>query len=245
MKKILIPIFGLCLSALSMTIASCNGSTKENTNSADSTIVQDTIQEELEEVADTFTSTDLTMFELRGNVKEMTMKDNKGVKVKVQFSKEGEATILKYYGTDCKVKRNGKGQITSIGTIVGEDSEDFYFTFKYNADGNIVEEHEVHPSWYTDYVSSFKGFNADNLPTKTSSAGGEGGQMDYDECSLSYPEKDSFGNWTTRKNKGKSWTTSLDVNENGDEIEISSPVERYSTTTTRVITYFSKEELNK
>lgn len=242
MKKILIPIFCLCLSALSMTISSCKGSVKENTNSADS-IAEDTVQKEAEEMPDTFTSADLTMFELKGHVKEMTMKDDKGVKIKVQFSKEGEATILEYYGTDCKVKRNGKGQITSIGTVVGEESEKFYYVLKYNADGAIAEEHEIHPSWYTDYACKFSNFNEDNLPEKSSMSGGEGGQTEYDECLYKYMEKDSYGNWTTRKNRGRSWTTELETDQDGNEMEVSSPAERYSTTTTRIISYYSKEEL--
>jgi len=242
MKKILIPIFCLCLSALSTTISSCKGTAKENTNPADS-IAESSVQKEAEEKPDSFTSADLKMFELKGHVKEMTMKDDKGVKIKVQFSKEGEATILAYYGTDCKVQRNGQGQITSIGTIVGDDSDKFYFTFKYDAAGVIAEEHEIHPSWYTDYACKFSNFNEDNLPEKSSTSGGEGGQMNYDECLFKYMEKDSYGNWTKRKNRGRSWTTELETDQDGNEMEISSPAEKYSTTTTRAISYYSKEDL--
>lgn len=223
-------------------LAACGGTGNNNGAEAvvDSVAVEEAVPVDTFDVEafNSFSTPDLKSFWLHGHVSKLVEKDGKFTNV-VEFSTAGQATVKSYYGTDCRVKRNKKGQITSIGTVLTMEQEGSFYSFTYNADGYPRTINEEHPSWFTVYSTKYSGADEHGWPLKSSMVGGEGGVADCCDLNLSYPDVDEVGNWTTSQQRGKSY--SIYETEYGPE---TSDVKQIKTKVTRTITYYTCEEVN-
>ena len=232
-------LFTLIVAVISLFACNKNQADKNVIQMQNDSLAVDTMQAEYVDVKElnNFKSSDLTLFGLHGHVKKVIEKTGNFTNV-IEFSTDGTANIKSFYGTDCNVKRDANGRITSIGTVLTQEQEGFYYELKYNANGTLSAENEVHPSWFCVYETKYLGYNANGWPVKSKMFGGEGGQGEYCDLILSYPETDEVGNWTVRTERGEEYVT----DETGEDnvVTYSEKVNRKST---RTIEYYTQEEL--
>ena len=218
-------------------LAGCNSSSSKQETQTDSIAAPvDTFDVQ---AFNSFTTSDLNTFELKGHVKKVVETTGKEEKVVIVFSKEGEAKVVKFLESDGVIGRDKNNRISTIGTIIDESKEGSYYRFEYNKDGYVTALDQVIPNYFMTYRTENKKLNENGWPTEYFSQGGEGDFMNRTTESVTYPEIDAVGNWTSKHSVGESKTTEIDIEGN----ETVTERRKIDETTTRNITYYTREEL--
>lgn len=251
------------LSAMAVTaallgIVSCGNKNKaggsDEAAPADTGSVAGQAQEEQAEAEKELLQTpDLTLFELKGNVKTATVKGTVGDKdadfESTAFDEQGRLTVLGEYNISYnkvetgkvtnekgqRVKRDKQGRILYVGRADGcSGQEGRHFTYSKNGYKDYQDTGEC--SWLYDTTVTL---GADGLPaTFKATAFDESGDYEIN-YTFTYTKFDDKGNWTERTVKWNSVYNEYNETEDGKEENIVTK-DNGTLKQTRSITYYGE-----
>ena len=220
-----------------LALTSCNSSSNKQFAETDSIAAPvDTFDVK---AFNSFSSADLKTFGLKGHVKKLEETSGEGEDVIIVFSKEGEAKVVKYLSTDGVIGRDKAGRIATIGTVISEDKEGWFYRFEYDNDGNVVAVNQEIPSYFMTYRTELKKLDDNGWPIECFTQGGEGGTVDRCTETINYSDIDAVGNWTSNIQTGENKSIEM----NFDDSEKVTNTEKFNKQTTRKIYYYTQEEL--